>query len=841
VALDRSRACYRQLARLLPRPVRDPAHGAALEDTAMACLARERARLGPAGLAYGWSRLVADLLVTAVLARRAARSPDRVRVHIDELPNRQKGSSAMMDAFRKDLRYALRSLRRQPAFTAITVLTLALGIGANTAVFSVVNGVLLRPLPYPQPDRLQYVTSQFPTLGFQQFWVSLPEFVEFRDNNQAFESVGAYSVGSVNLNTTPPSRPVSAVVTAELMPTLNVAPIRGRWFTVEDTLPNAPPVAILSYELWQRAFGGDAAIVGQNVQIDSGSEQIVGIMPRGYDVHDSKIEIWRPLTIDPSTFPNRRGGHFLYLVGRLKDGVKPAQAQADVDRLLAQWRTIVPQGHVPNTQGHRIRMDPLRDDIIGNVRLALLVLQAAVGFVLLIACANLANLLVARADSRMREYGVRAALGATRGRLFGQLLVEGLVLTIAAAAVGIALAYGGLQALISVNPDAIPRTAEIALDLRVLGFTLGVAVLTGLVFALVPLLHVGSVRASQAIRESSARTTAGAARVWLRSALVVGEVALAVTLVVGAGLLVRSFINLTRVDMGFNRSGLTTFGVVLPGVKYNPTQRVDFYDRLSTRLRGLPGVQSVAAMSGLPPLRNVNANDTDFEHIPNNRQPGDGPSENVDFYQFVSAAYTETMAIPVVRGRGFQPSDIGGEPVAMVNESLVKKFFGDRDPIGAHVKAGFGDQLPWMSIVGVLKDVKQGGVAEAAGTELYMLTDQQPRIRNFAPGQMNFVVRSTLPLAQLSPSYRQAVQELDPTLPLVRLRSMDTVVDDAIARPRFLTVLLAVFAGLALALAAVGRTGSCRIWSRSENRRSAFAWRLAPTATASCASCSAAA
>jgi putative ABC transport system permease protein len=719
-----------------------------------------------------------------------------------------------MDILRKDFLYAVRSLIRQPGFTLVTILTLALGIGANTAVFSVVNGVLLRPLGYPHPEQLEYITSQFPGLGFNQFWVSLPEFVEFRDNNRVFSSVGAYNVGAANLGTAQPSRPVRALVTSELMPALAVPALRGRWFTAADCLPNAPAVAILSWELWQRSYGGREDIVGQTIQVNNQSNEVVGIMPRGYDVHDQKVELWQPLTIDPSTFANSRGGHFLYLVGRRKDGISRAQALADIERLHGEWRTtIAPGQHAPtvptddNPQPHRLRMDALRDDIIGGVRQALVVLQAAVAFVLLIACANLANLLVARADTRMREYSVRTALGATRMRLFRQLLTEGFVLTFIAAAVGVGLAYAGVQALVAANPDAIPRTAEIGLDRNVLAFTLGVAVLTGLVFALVPLVHLGAVRTAQAFRESSTRTTAGRARLWFRSALVVGEVALAVTLVVGAGLLIRSFLNLTRVDLGFNQSHLSTFGVVLPGPKYNAQQRIDFYDRLATRLRGLPSVQGVTAMTGLPPLRNVNANDTDFEHIPNNRPRGVGPIENVDFYQYVTVGYAETMGIPVLRGRSFEQQDAGGPPVVMINETLAKKFFTDRDAIGGHIKPGGPPNIPWFTVIGVLKDVKSGGVAESVGTELYMLAEQGPKYGGGAPGSMNFVVRSSMPLSSLSGEYRKAVQELDPTLPLIRMRSMDTVIGDAIARPRFLTLLLGVFAGLALVLAAVGTYG----------------------------------
>jgi len=801
---------YSAAARLLlPRDLR-LAMGPGLEAGAAACLRREHARRGWAGLVLGWTRLAGDLLWTAAASRFPvdAGTERAALVGSDEdQPAGRSFTEAMMSTFWKDLLYGIRSLRRQPGFTLVTLLTLTLGIGANTAVFSVVNGVLLRPLPYPEPDRLEFITSQFPNLGFDQFWVSPPEFLEFRDNNQAFSSVGAYNVGAVNIDTQPPTRPVAAGVTPELMPTLGVQPLRGRLFEAADSVPNAPRVAILSWELWQREYGGNPAIVGQTIQVNGAPEQVVGIMPRGYDVHDSKIEIWRPLTINPAALANTRGSHGLYLVGRLKDGVSRAQALADLDRLLQQWRTIVPAGHVPNPTTHRLRMDPLRDDIVGDVRQALLVLQAAVGFVLLIACANLANLLIARADTRMREYAVRAALGATRGRIFRQLLTEGLLLTTTAAALGVAVGFAGVAALVAINPDAIPRTAEIGLDGTVLAFTLVVAAVTGLVFALVPLFRLGTMKAAAAMRESSTRSTAGAGRVLGRSVLIVGEVALAVMLVVGAGLLIRSFMNLMRVDMGFDRAGLTTFGLVLPGNRYNLQQRADFYEQLTAKLSGLPGVRSVSAMSGLPPQRNVNANDTDFEHIPNNAPPGDAPIENVDFWQYVTLGYTDTMGIPVVRGRAFEASDVTGAPVMMVNEALARKFFADRDPIGARVRPSGPGEIPWFTVVGVLKDVKQAGVGEAVGTELYMLAPQLARANAGLPGQMNFVVRSERTLSSLAPEFRRAVQELDSSLPLIRMQSMEEAIDTAVARPRFLTLLLGIFAALALGLAAVGTYG----------------------------------
>lgn len=712
-----------------------------------------------------------------------------------------------MDTFVIDLRYALRSLKRQPGFTVVTILTLALGIGANTAVFSVVNGVVLRPLPYPAPERLAFVTSQFPGQGFDQFWISLPEFIEYRDHNRAFASVGAYNVSAVNLGTEPPSRPVRAVITPELMPTLGVKSLAGRWFTSEDAVPNAERVTILSWELWQRAYGGNTGILGQNVQINNVATRVVGVMPPGFDVHDQRVEIWQPLTIDPSAFANSRSGHFLHLVGRLKPEMTFAQARADLEVLLRQWRTIVPSGHVPSSPQHRLRIDPLKEDIIRQIRTALVVLQGAVGFVLLIACANLANLLMARADSRMKEYAVRAALGASRGRLLRQLVTEGLVLAVAAAVVGVGLAWGGLRLLLSINSDALPRTADITVDWPVLGFTLAMALVTGVVFGFVPLLHLRYDHIGLSMKNSGTRSSTGSVRARLRSALVIAEVALAVLLVVGAGLLIRSFYNLTRVDVGFNRSQLTTFGFVLPASRYDAPKRVDFAQRLTTAIGAVPGVQSVAMMTGLPPLRNVDANDTDFEHIPPGRQQGQGPAENVDFYQTVSVGYAETMGIPVMKGRGFQPSDIGGPPVAMVNESLARKFFTDRDPIGQHLKPGVGAQLPWFTIVGVLKDVKQGGMAAQAGTELYLLMDQLPKAAGFAPGALNLVVRSTLPFDALAPACRQSVARLDPSLPVVKMRSMDDVMGEAIARPRFLTMLLGLFAGVALVLAAVGTYG----------------------------------
>jgi predicted permease len=711
-----------------------------------------------------------------------------------------------MDTLRHDLVQAFRSIRKNPAYTTVTILTLALGIGANSAIFSVVNGVLLKPLPYPEPARLLFITSQFPGLGFDQFWVSAPEFLEFRERQRSFEDVGAYRAGAVNLGTADqPRRLNSAVATSELMPVLGVHPIRGRQFTRADTLPGAEDVAVLSAEIWQSAFGREESVVGKVIQIDGVPTRIVGIMPPGYDVHDSKVQVWLPLTLDPAS-PGNRGGHFLYLVGRMKPGVTAAQAKADVESMLEQWGILNPKTHVPDQKNHRLRLDGLQEDLVGGIRRALWVLQGAVGFVLLIACANLANLLLARAESRQKEFAIRSALGAGRWRLLRQFMTEGVVLAVTGGAIGAALGLGGLRAMLAANPDSLPRTAEIGLDPVVFLFTLLVSIVTGLLFGMTPLLQLRERIVNISLKEAGQRSTAGAGRARLRSALVMSEVALAVVLVIGAGLLLRSLWNLTTVDAGFKRSQLVTFGVVLPGAQYRePQSRVDFFQRLTSKLGEIPGVQSAAAMAGLPPQRLVNANDVDFEGY---TSPPEGPFENVDYFQNVTRPYLSTMGIPIVEGRDFAPADVTGGPVVLVNETLAKAFFKDQSPIGRRVRvSGPPQQRPLCTIVGVVRDVKQGGIASKTGTELYFLMEQGPKQTNFTPGSMNVAIRTAVPVETLSGQIRSLVQSMDPTLPVVRLRTMDEVFGEAVSRPRLLAQLLGLFAALALALAAIGTYG----------------------------------
>ena len=720
-----------------------------------------------------------------------------------------------MDSLLRDLRHAVRNLLRTPGFTFITVFTLALGIGANTAIFSVVNAVILRPLGYPRPERLVYISSQFPQMGFDQFWISPPEFLEFQERTKSFSAVGAFTTGQANL--TAPDRPRrlnSGIASAELFKVLGVNAMFGRTFDAAETRPNGPQVAMLSHEVWQSSFGGRADVLNAPVEINGIRRTIVGIMPPRFDVADQHVEVWLPLVVNPANRQNR-GNHFLYLIGRLADGATLASAKAELDTLLEGWPTSIARAadatrgpHTPDTQNHRLRLDALQAQIVGSARTAVLVLQGAVIFVLLIACANLANLLLARAESRHKEFAVRMALGAGRLRLLRQFMVEGCLLSCTGALLGLGVAVFGVQALIAAYPDSLPRSADVSLDLGVLAFTLAIGLATGVVFGLAPLLHVAPTATAAALKESGQRTTASVSRNRLRRGLVMGEVALAVALVIGAGLLLRTVMNLANVDAGFNRSQLVTFAVALPNAAYSKPEQVrTFYTRLLDQLRSSGGVQSVAAMSGLPPLRQVNANDTNIEgYVP----PPKGPFANVDYYNTVTSGYVETMGIPIVEGRAFQPTDALGTTV-MINQTMARTFYKDQSPIGRRVRP-FGPpsaNIPWFTIVGVLKDVKQGGVDKKTGTELYFNFEQLTNnaAANFVPNSMDIVMRTTQPLDALAGPIRQIVSSLDPALPVVKLQTMDDAFAEAIGRPRLLAQLLGIFAGLAILLAAIGSYG----------------------------------
>jgi len=709
-----------------------------------------------------------------------------------------------MDGWFKEVTHAVRGLVRRPGFTVVAVLTLGLGIGANTAIFSVVNGVVLEPLEYPESEQLVLLTSSFPTMGFTDFWISPPEYMQISEGLRSFDAVGAFTTFQASIGgDEQPERVNAAGVSWQLFQALRVAPEMGRFFTEEEDQPGGPSVAVLSRELWERSFGADPQIVGRDVDVNGTRTTVIGVMPEGFDIDESESEIWLPLGLDWSN-RNNYGSHYLFLVARLAPGTSIEMAGSELASFVQRFPDEIPNGHV-SADTHPLHMIELQEEIVGDIRPALLVLLGAVGFVLLIACANVANLLLARAQDRHKEVAVRAAMGAGHGRLLRQFLTEGIVLSVAGALVGTGLALISLDLLRSAGPGDLPRLSEVRLDATVLGFTTLVAIATGIFFGLAPTRHVSTSALASSLRDGGTRSTSSAGQRRLRSLLVVSETALALILAVGAGLMIRSFGALTAVEPGFDPDGLLTYQIFLPQAGYpNAEDQLEFQRRVIDELAAEPGVAGVAAMSGLPPARRLNANDTEFENFV---QTDDAPPQNVDFYQSITYDYLETMGIAVVEGRGFEPSDDeGGVPVALVNEALAETFWPGESAIGKRLRPGFGGPNPFLEVVGVVEDVKNAGLDAEVGTELYFHYPQAV-LSGGAPRTMYFVARTAGEPAELAPTVRRIVWARDPTLPVSGLQPFDDVMGDAMARARFLTTLLAAFAALALLLAAVGTYG----------------------------------
>jgi len=709
-----------------------------------------------------------------------------------------------MQTFLQDLKYALRMLKKNPAFTTVAILTLAVGIGANSAIFSVVNSVLLRPLPFRQPDQLVRVYSEFPTMKLQKFWLSPPELLDIQREAKSWEAIGAWAPGGQNVGTeSEPLRVTSAAITRSLIDVLGVQPERGRNFTEEEDRNGGPKVAIISHGLWQKGFGGASDIIGKQIQVNAASTTVVGVMPANFAFppgSNDQVELLVPFQFDPAN-PGSRGSHFLSVIGRLKPGVTTEQAFSEMTSLMAGWRSEGRSQHLLNPQGHPVVMLGLKEDVVGSARKAVWLLMAAVGFVLLIACVNVANLLLARAESRHREFAVRLALGAGIKRMVRQFVAEGFVLVSIATILGVALAFGGLKILLMFAPDSVPRTEEIGVGLPVLAFTVAVAIVAVFLFGLAPLAQVSERNLANWIRGAGQRAIRGGGQT-LRKGLVIAEIALAVILVIGSGLMIRAFWKLQQVNTGFDPAGVTSFSLNLPNVKYKAPERQQFVDALEQKLSSIPGVANVSVASGIPPLRRINANDTEIEGY---QQTPDSPAQNVDYWNIVGNNYFKTMKIRLLEGRTFEPQDDNPNAmkVVVVNQALAKRFW-TGSPIGRRVNPGFADPKVWLTIVGVVEDTKNAGMDKPAGPELYF---QVRQVNQFLGANVNFVVRAANDSAPLEGSIRNAVHELDSTLPVYNLWSMDEVVSKSVVQPRFLALLLATFSGIALFLAAIGIYG----------------------------------
>jgi len=708
-----------------------------------------------------------------------------------------------MQTFWQDLRYGVRMLRNSPGFTIASVICLALGVGATTAIFTIVNAVLLRPLPYAHADRLVRVYSEFPT--FKKFWVSAPEYLEMKNSARSWESFEGWVNQGVNLaGSNEPIRVTASYLTGGLLPSLGVQPVIGRLLTQEDDAPTAPVTAVLSYGLWQRSFGGTAAVLGKEILLNGQKCTLVGVMPKGFQFPPGETdpaEIWSPMQIDPAK-PGSRASHYISVIAMLKPGVGIYQARDEMKQLLAQWNSQdTAKRHMLNLKNHPVVMFGFQDEVVGGVRLAMLMLLAAVGFVLLIACVNVANLLLARAESRQREIAIRKAIGAAIGRLARQFITEGVVLSLTGAAAGLGLAYLGLKLLARSNATSIPRANEIGINWTVLLFTVAVSLLTGIAFGLAPLAQLIAANLHDTLKSAASRTTASVASNQFRRILVVTELALALVLLIGTGLMIRAFWKLQEVQVGIQPDRVLTMRIALPQAVYPDNSRlIQFWTMVQQRMSVLPGVESAAVMSGLPPMRQLNANDTQIEGWV---QREGGPIQNMDYWQITGPKYFETMGIRLIEGRYFDDRDGEGAPLTvMVNQTTARAYWPGQSAIGHRVKPSF--QGDWRTIVGVVDDVKNGGIDKPTGTELYIPYRQAT---GFGLRNGYAVLRTKVDPIQMIASARNVIRDIDSSLPVSAMRTMDDVLSTAQARPRFLTMLLSLFSGVALVLAAVGIYG----------------------------------
>jgi putative ABC transport system permease protein len=701
-----------------------------------------------------------------------------------------------MDNLLSDIRYAIRNLINRPGFTLIAVMTLALGIGANSAIFSAVNALLIKPLQFPELDRVVTVWDKVPARGVEHNEVAMANYLDWRTQNQSFEHLGLSRWWTANLTgAEAPERLQGFLVTANFFDALGTKAIMGRTLLEEENQPGKDAVAVITYSLWQRRFGADPNIVNKTITINNIPRTVVGVMPERFN-YPKGAEIYAPIAITPE-LATSRGNHSYYVVGRLKSGVSKEAAQADLNTIAARLEQQYPE---TNT-GWGANVIPIVKDTVRMYDTALWVMMGAVGFVLLIACANVANLMLARASGRQKEIALRAALGASRWRIVRQLLTESVIVALIGGTVGIMIAFWGVDLLRSANPGEAARFApgwdQFGINPAVLLFTIGVSILSGLVFGLAPALQVSRPNLNNALKEGGRQGAGGASK--LRSSFVVAEIALSMILLVGAGLLVRSFLSLYKINPGFNPDKLMTMQLVLPYAKYkDDSQRVAFFTDLVQKAQTVPGVQSAAVVNYLP-LGGSNSSDSYLvEGVP---EPPPG-QENGGRYRVCSPEYFQTMGISLLKGRPFTPADKqGATPVIIVNETLAKKHWPNGDAVGKRIRFyGPPERAPWMEIVGVVQDVRHE-LNLPITPDYYLPHGQDPW------EAMILVARTNVDPATTAGALRQQVWSIDKDQSVFEVRTMEEVRSISVALYSFSSVTLGIFAVVALLLASIGIYG----------------------------------
>jgi len=721
-------------------------------------------------------------------ARRKLGSPTQIREEIYRM-----NSLGFLESLWQDLRCGARMLRKNPGFTAIAVLTLALGIGANSAIFSVIHAVLLSPLPYNDPDRIVLLMESSPSKGFPTFSVSPPNYVDWRKSTTSFEAMASISPGNFNFASgAEPQRLRGARVASPFFVAMGATPAIGRTFLPDDDVVGRASVVVLSYGLWARRFGSDPQAIGKSLTLDGESYRVVGVMQNGFQFPPG-AELWLPSEFAKDDLvPDARGAHYLWVIARLKSGVSIQQAQGEMQAVSSGLERQYPRTNASWTS----RVVSLSERTVGNVRPTLLVLSGAVGFLLLIACANVANLLLARASERRREIAIRFSLGAGRLRIARQLLTESILLSGSASAVGLVLAEWAIRALRTLPPSNLPRAASIQLDLPVLGFTAVIAIFTGLLFGLAPALQTTRGAPVETLKEGGRTSSSG--RHGVRSALVVLETTLALVLLVGSALLLKSFVRLQSVDLGFQSRNILTGEISLPRSKYSTDQQqMQFFEQVLERLQSVKGVREAALASGNP----MQGSNNSFAFATKDLQalsPADQPSAG---YYVVSPNYFQTLGIPLLAGRSFTPEDSQGTPrVAIISRTLAQRFYHDRNPIGQEIFIGAGRGTVWREIVGVVGDVKDDSPEEGA-TTAYEPYSQM------AWDDMTLFVQSDGDAPKLAATLRAEVMAIDKDQPVADISTGEELMAQAVAQPQLRTLLLSLFAGLALVLASLGIYG----------------------------------